>query len=135
MMENVLPFLHAAAPWISLGLLIAFLCVRPAIRKCKAEDDYAEEGMCVGMCLGLMLGSLSDSSNSGLGASPGMLFGLIIGFCMHKKEPRIAAMRNKRYPRPHDQQTFSLHWSVSDERTIKRSIPAIQLGNMAALEE
>ena len=54
MMENVLSFLRAAAPWISLGLLIAFLCVRPAIRKGKAEDDYAEEGMCVGMCLGLM---------------------------------------------------------------------------------
>ena len=65
--------------------VIAFLCVRPAIRKGKAEDDYAEEGMCVGMCLGLMLGSLSDSSNSGLGASLGMLFGLVIGLCMHKK--------------------------------------------------
>ena len=50
-------------------------------------------------------------------------------------EEQLAAMRNKRYPRPHDQQTFSLHWSVLDERTIKRSIPAIQLGNMAALEE
>ena len=44
-------------------------------------------------------------------------------------------MKNKRYPRPHDQQTFSLHWSVSEEGTIKRIIPAIQLGNMAALEE
>lgn len=85
MMENVLSFMRAAAPWISMGLLIAFLCVRPAIRKGKAEDDYAEEGMCVGMCLGLMLGSLSDSSNSGLGASLGMLFGLVIGLCMHKK--------------------------------------------------
>ena len=81
MMENVLSFLRAAAPWISMGLLIAFLCVRPAIRKGKAEDDYAEAGMCVG----LMLGSLSDSSNSGLGASLGMLFGLVIGLCMHKK--------------------------------------------------
>ena len=89
MMENVLSFMRAAAPWISMGLLIAFLCVRPAIRKGKAEDDYAEEGMCVGMCvgmcLGLMLGSLSGSSNSGLGASLGMLFGLVIGLCMHKK--------------------------------------------------
>ena len=85
MMENALPFLRAAAPWISMGLLIAFLCVRPTIRKGKAGDDCAEEGMCVGMCLGLMLGSLSDSSNSGLGASLGMLFGLVIGLCMHKK--------------------------------------------------
>lgn len=108
MMENILSFMRAAAPWISMGLLIAFLCVRPAIRKGKAEDDYAEEGMCVGMCLGLMLGSLSDSSNSGLGASLGMLFGLVIGLCMHKKEPRIVAMRNNRYTRPHDQQMVSL---------------------------
>ena len=77
-------FSYTAAPWISMGLLIAFLCVRPAIRKGKTEDDYAEEGMCVGMCLGLMLGSLSDSSNSGLGASLGMRFGLVIGLCMHK---------------------------------------------------
>ena len=101
MMENVLPFLRAAAPWISMGLLIAFLCVRPAIRKGKAEDDYAEEGMCVGMCLG----SLSDSSNSGLGASLGMLFGLVIGLCVHKKRKMtIAAMRNKCCSHPHDQQ-------------------------------
>ena len=84
-MENVLSFLRAAAPWISLGLLIAFLCVRPAIRKGKKEDDYAAEGMCVGMCLGMAFGSLSDSSNSGLGTSLGMLFGLAIGLCMHKK--------------------------------------------------
>lgn len=83
MTENVLAFLRAAAPWISMGLLIAFLCVRPAIRK-GAEGDYAEEGMCVGLCLGLMLGSLSDSSNSGLGASLGMLAGLVIGLCMRK---------------------------------------------------
>lgn len=66
------------------GLLIAFLCVRPAIRKGEAEGDYAEEGMCVGLCLGLMLGSLSDSSNSGLGALLGMLAGLVIGLCMRK---------------------------------------------------
>ena len=84
MMENVLSFLRAAAPWISRGLLIAFLCARPAFRKGQVVEDCTEEGMCVGMCLGLMLGSLSDSSNSGLGASPGMLFGLIIGFCMHR---------------------------------------------------
>ena len=106
MMENALSFLRAAAPWISMGLLIAFLCVRPTIRKGKAGDDCAEEGMCVGMCLGLMLGSLSDSSNSGLGASLGMLFGLVIGLCMHtKRGARKAAMRNRRYHRLHDART------------------------------
>ena len=85
MMESVLSFSRAAAPWIALGLLIAFLCVRPAIRKGKEEENYAAEGMCAGMCLGMALGSLTGSSNSGLGASLGMLFGLVIGLCMHKK--------------------------------------------------
>ena len=37
-MENVLVFLRAAAPWISLGLLIAFFCVRPAVNKGKKEN-------------------------------------------------------------------------------------------------
>ena len=102
MMENALSFLRAAAPWISMGLLIAFLCVRPAIRKGKAGDDCAEEGMCVGMCLSLMLGSLFDSSNSGLGASLGMLFGLAIGLCMHKEGSEESSKKNRRYHRLHD---------------------------------
>ena len=84
-MENVLSFSRAAAPWISMGLLIAFLCVRPTIRKNKAGDDYAQTGMCVGMCLGMALGSLTGSGDSGLGTSLGMLFGLAIGLCIHKK--------------------------------------------------
>ena len=62
MMENALSFLRAAAPWISMGLLIAFLCVRPAIRKGKAGDDCAEEGMCVGMCLGLIKAMIGRSA-------------------------------------------------------------------------
>ena len=86
MMKNVLSFSRAAAPWISLGLLIAFLCVRPTIRENKADGNYAEEGMCVGMCLGMVLGSLSGSGNSGLGTSLGMLLGLAVGLCMDKKE-------------------------------------------------
>lgn len=84
-MENILAFLRAAAPWISMGLLIAFLCVRPTIRKGKAKDDCAEEGICVGMCLGMVLGSLTGSNNSVLGALLGMLSGLVIGLCMHEK--------------------------------------------------
>ena len=84
-MENVISFLRAAAPWISIGLLVAFLCVRPAVRKDTAGNDYAAEGMCAGMCLGMALGSLTGSSNSGLGASLGMLFGLVFGLCTHKK--------------------------------------------------
>ena len=85
MIENIISFLRAAAPWISLGLLIAFLCVRPVILKNKAGDDYATEGMCVGMCLGIALGSLIGNSNSVLGSLIGMLLGLAVGLCMHKK--------------------------------------------------
>ena len=88
-MQNVLAFLRAAAPWISLGLLIAFLCVRPAIQKGKKEaagGDYAVEGMCFGMCIGMAGGSLIDSSGSGLGTSLGMLVGLAIGLCIRKEE-------------------------------------------------
>ena len=88
-MENVLTFLRAAAPWVSLGLLIAFLCVRPAIQKGKEEaagSDYAVEGMCFGMCIGMAAGSLIDSGSSGLGTSLGMLIGLAVGLCIRKDE-------------------------------------------------
>lgn len=43
-------------------------------------------------------------------------------------------MRNKRYPRPYDRRMGSPHWWDWDEGTIKRGIPAIQSGDMAALE-
>lgn len=84
-MENVLAFLRAAAPWISLGLLVAFLCVRPAVRKKEsAGGDYVAEGMCFGMCIGMAVGSLIGDGNSGLGTTLGMLIGLAIGLCIHK---------------------------------------------------
>ena len=85
MMENVLAFLRAAAPWISLGLLVAFFCVRPTVKKGKsesAEGDYAVDGMCVGM----VAGSLIGDGNGGLGISLGMLIGLAVGLCIHKNE-------------------------------------------------
>ena len=86
-MENVLAFLRAAAPWISLGLLIAFFCVRPAVNKGKKENtggDYAVDGMCIGMCIGMAVGSLIGDGNGGLGTSLGMLIGLAVGLCIHK---------------------------------------------------
>lgn len=86
-MENALTFLRAAAPWISLGLLIAFFCVRPAVKKGKgesAEDDYVVDGMCIGMCIGMAVGSLLGDGNGGLGTSLGMLIGLAVGLCIHK---------------------------------------------------
>lgn len=85
-MENVLAFLRAAAPWISLGLLVAFFCVRPAVNKKEnAEGDYAVEGMCFGMCIGMAFGSMFGDGNGGLGTSLGMLIGLAIGLCIHRK--------------------------------------------------
>ena len=84
-MENVLAFLRAAAPWISLGLLIAFFCVRPTVRKKEnAGGDHAVDGMCFGMCIGMAVGSLIGDGNSGLGTSLGMLIGLAVGLCIHK---------------------------------------------------
>lgn len=86
MIDNILTFLRAATPWISLGLLIAFLCVRPAIRKAETgSGDYAAEGMCIGMCVGMACGSLIGSNNGGLGTSLGMLVGLAIGLCVPRK--------------------------------------------------
>ena len=87
-MENALIFLRAAAPWISLGLMIAFFCVRPAVGKSKKEasgGDHAVEGMCVGMCIGMAIGSMSGDGNGGLGTSLGMLIGLAAGLCIRRK--------------------------------------------------
>lgn len=91
MIENVLAFLRTAMPWISLGLLIAFFCVRPAVNKSKKEKaggDYAVDGMCFGMCIGMAIGSLIGDNNGGLGTSLGMLIGLVIGLCIHRKDNR-----------------------------------------------
>lgn len=94
-MENVLAFLRAAAPWISLGLLVAFFCVRPAVKKGKseyAESDYAVDGMCIGMCIGMCVGmtvgSLIGNGNGGLGTSLGMLIGLAIGLSIPRKSEK-----------------------------------------------
>ena len=86
-MENVLAFLRAAAPWIALGLAVAFLCVRPAIRKenKKTGGDYAAEGMCAGMCLGMAAGSVLGDGSMGLGTSLGMMIGLAVGSGIPKK--------------------------------------------------
>ena len=88
-MENVLAFLRAAAPWISLGLLVAFFCVRPTVNKSKKENaggDHAVNGMCIGMCVGMAVGSLIGDGNGGLGTLLGMLIGLAVGLCIHKDE-------------------------------------------------
>ena len=52
-----------------------------------------------------------------------------------KRKMTIAAMRNKCCSHPHDQQTVSLRRWDWDKEKAKCSIPAIQSGDIAALEE
>ena len=88
MMKAVLDFLHAALPWIAMGLLLAVFFARSTKMK-KEEDktgDYGTEGMCLGMCFGTAIGT-SLGNNTGIGISLGMLIGLAVGICI-KKEGR-----------------------------------------------
>lgn len=88
-MRNVLDFIHAALPWVAMGLLLALFIVRSNASKKKdeKEKDYGTEGMCIGMCLGSAFG-VAFHYNIGLGISLGMLFGLVIGSGIRKpKDP------------------------------------------------
>ena len=85
-MKNVIDFLSAALPWITMGLLLAIFFARSSKKKKKVkesdeawdrEDDYGTEGMCLGMCLGAAI-------NASYGLSIGMLLGLVIGSCIKK---------------------------------------------------
>lgn len=86
-MENLLDFIRTAAPWIALGLMVAFLCVRPTTKKKnkKTDGDCAAEGMCIGMCLGMVIGSALGDGSMGLGTSLGMIIGLAVGSGIPKK--------------------------------------------------
>ena len=54
---------------------------------------------------------------------------------MHKKGTEERSDENKRYPCPHDRQTGSLRRWDRDKEKAKCSLPAIQSGDIAALEE
>ena len=87
-MEHILEFVHAAAPWVAMGLLVAIFAVRSAVSKKKgkkAEDNYGTEGMCLGMCFGTAIGT-AIGNNTGIGISLGMLAGLVIGMCITKRK-------------------------------------------------
>ena len=88
MMKAAFAFVHAALPWVVIGLLLAVFFARAAHRKKEKETygDYGTEGMCLGMCLGSAIGS-SGAVNIGIGLPLGMLIGLAIGTCI-KKETR-----------------------------------------------
>ena len=86
-MKNVMGFLSAALPWISIGLLLAIFFVR-SVRKKKGDEtkeNYSTEGMALGMCFGTAIGT-SLGNNTGIGLSLGMLAGLVIGSCIEKKK-------------------------------------------------
>ena len=86
-MKNVMDFLSAALPWISIGLLLAIFFVRSARKKKgdKTKENYGTEGMALGMCFGTAIGT-SLGNNTGIGLSLGMLAGLVIGSCIEKKK-------------------------------------------------
>ena len=86
-MKNVIDFLSAALPWISIGLLLAIFFAQSARKKKgdKTKETYATEGMALGMCFGTAIGT-SIGNNTGIGMSLGMLLGLAIGSGIEKKE-------------------------------------------------
>ena len=63
-MGDVVSFLQAVLPWVTMGLLLAVFAVRYAHKE-KAKDkggDYGTEGMCLGMCLGTAIGTAIDNN-------------------------------------------------------------------------
>ena len=86
-MENVLDFLRAAMPWVTMGLLLAVFASRSAKKKTDEEktDNYGTEGMCLGMCFGTAIGT-SLGNHTGIGICLGMLLGLAIGSGIKKKD-------------------------------------------------
>lgn len=88
-METVYDFLHAAMPWVAMGLLLAVFAAKSAKKK-KGEEPqnhYGTEGMCLGMCFGSAIGT-SLGNNSGIGICLGMLLGLAVGTSIEKKTQR-----------------------------------------------
>lgn len=84
-MEAIFDFTRAAAPWVTMGLMIAVLAVNYAVGRKEGQSsagNYGFEGMCLGMCFGLALASISKI-HPGIGISFG-LFGLAIGMCIPK---------------------------------------------------
>ena len=85
-MKDVMDFLSAALPWISIGLLLAIFIAQNARKNKddKKKENYGTEGMALGMCFGTAIGT-SLGNNTGIGLSLGMLAGLVIGSCIEKK--------------------------------------------------
>ena len=84
-MKQVMDFLLAALPWISIGLLLAIFFAQDARRKRdgRAKENYGNEGLALGMCFGTAIGTSIGSV--GIGMTLGMLAGLVIGSRIEKK--------------------------------------------------
>lgn len=70
-MNDILDFIRSAAPWVAMGLAVAILAVRGAVKIKKGEkqdSNYGLEGMCLGMCFGTALGT-ALGNNTGVGLS------------------------------------------------------------------
>ena len=83
-MNDILDFIRSAAPWVAMGLAVAILAVRGAVKIKngeKQDSNYGLEGMCLGMCFGTALGT-ALGNNTGVGLSLGMLLDLTIGSCI-----------------------------------------------------
>ena len=86
-MKDVMDFLSAALPWISIGLLLAIFFAQSARDKKEKDrkENYGTEGLALGMCFGVAIGT-SLGSNTGIGLTLGMLAGFVIGSCIEKKK-------------------------------------------------
>ena len=91
-MEHVFDFIHAALPWVAIGLFLAVFAVRSAKQRkagkskdTKPQEDYGIIGMCIGMCLGSAVG-VSGTVSIGISMCLGMAIGLAVGTCIKKEE-------------------------------------------------
>ena len=86
-MENLMDFLSAALPWISMGLLLAIFFAQSARKKKDTDkkENYGTEGIALGMCFGTAIGT-SIGNNTGIGLTIGMLAGYAIGLSIEKKK-------------------------------------------------
>lgn len=85
-MSTYYNFLHAAFPWVIMGLLLViYFGVRAQKKKeDKNSENYGLIGMCMGMCIGVSLQGIIGSL--GISILLGMLAGLVIGSLIEKKD-------------------------------------------------
>ena len=86
MKNDIVNFLLAALPWVSIGLALAIFFVQGSRKKKnkEAKETYGTEGLALGMCFGSAIGT-SLGSNTGIGLSLGMLIGFAIGSLIEKE--------------------------------------------------